>query len=173
MEIFSKRLKTLRIESGKLQTEISADMNFSQGMMSAYENGREPSFETLVSLARYFNVSTDYLLGLTSDKQPASDDVSSLLSTLASTGLMVEAVPLSVSSFVELFQLFITYYQKGAPAGNVPLDTMRAFVASMKNILAATMSGSTAETLNAVNDLVSRILDANNIMTVFLDNQKD
>lgn len=65
MEIFGKRLKELRLEQGKTQDQVAKDLGISSVAYLHYEkNQREPSFEILLKLAKYFNVSLDYLFGL-------------------------------------------------------------------------------------------------------------
>ena len=60
------RLKQLRTERGLLQADIGGYLGKGQNTISYYENGkREPSIEELKRIADYFNVSVDYLLGLT------------------------------------------------------------------------------------------------------------
>lgn len=63
---FGKRLKQCRIASGMTQ-QASADAIGAQlRTYQRYESGTtEPTLYVLVSLAVVFNVSTDYLLGLT------------------------------------------------------------------------------------------------------------
>ncbi len=73
MDLFSKRLRMLRMEKGMKQSELAEALHFSQGMASAYENGREPPFDVLVQIANYFDVSADYLLGLTSTRKQDTD----------------------------------------------------------------------------------------------------
>lgn len=63
---FKDRLKELRAESGIGQVELSRHIGVSKGIISLWENGlREPSMTNLISLAIYFEVSVDYLVGLT------------------------------------------------------------------------------------------------------------
>lgn len=58
------RLKNLRIEQKKSQYELAKIFNISQPTYATYENGtRQPPNETLIKIAEYFNVTTDYLLG--------------------------------------------------------------------------------------------------------------
>ncbi|MDE6868697.1 MAG: helix-turn-helix domain-containing protein [Clostridia bacterium] len=65
---FAERLKELRNEKGKSQKEMANELTFSIPTLSHWECGyQEPSFKDLITLCRYFQVSTDYLLGLTSD----------------------------------------------------------------------------------------------------------
>jgi repressor LexA len=58
------KIKILRIKKGLKQEELSKIINVSQASLSGYENGKyEPDNKTLLHLAAYFGVSTDYLLG--------------------------------------------------------------------------------------------------------------
>ena len=60
---FAERLKELRKEKGLTQQKVADSLNISQPNYRRWESGeRSPSGETLIMLADYFNVSTDYLL---------------------------------------------------------------------------------------------------------------
>ncbi len=64
--IFSSRLKELREYKGISQTKLGEILGFSQAYISKWEKGLgSPNIEDLVKIATFFNVSTDYLLGLT------------------------------------------------------------------------------------------------------------
>ncbi len=61
---FQERLKELRIEKKVSQVEIGQLLNMSKMAISHWEKGNsEPSIEQLKILARYFDVSVDYLIG--------------------------------------------------------------------------------------------------------------
>ena len=61
---FSERLKSLRLEAGLTQKEISEKLSISQPQYARWEAGkRSPTSETLQKFADFFDVSTDYLLG--------------------------------------------------------------------------------------------------------------
>lgn len=63
--IFSERLKDLRIEKGIEQIELAKAIEVSKGIISLWENGlREPKLTNLIALANYFAVTIDYLAGL-------------------------------------------------------------------------------------------------------------
>lgn len=60
------RLKELREERGLTQKEIANVLNVKQNTYSQYENGqRQLPIESLILIAKYYNVSTDYVLELT------------------------------------------------------------------------------------------------------------
>lgn len=64
--IFSKRLKALRTEFKKTQEDMSKLLNCQRSTYGEYERGRiMPPGDKLTTLADYFNVSVDYLLGNT------------------------------------------------------------------------------------------------------------
>ena len=61
---FSDMLKALRKSSGLTQVELAEKLGLTRSSLSMYELGdREPNFKTLKSMADFFNVDTDYLLG--------------------------------------------------------------------------------------------------------------
>ncbi len=60
------RLKDIREDRDIKQIEIAKLLNCTQVCYSRYENGqRDIPLESLCKLSKYFNVSTDYILGLT------------------------------------------------------------------------------------------------------------
>lgn len=65
LEIFSKRLKELRIMRNLTQKQLGEILGCATSSVSNWENGiREPDLECLKKFAKFFNVSSDYLLGL-------------------------------------------------------------------------------------------------------------
>ena len=59
-------LKNIREDNDIKQRQIAEILNVSQNTYSQYETGVIPlTAETLIKLADYYNVSTDYLLGRT------------------------------------------------------------------------------------------------------------
>ena len=69
MQKFSTRLISLRKERGMTQTDLANLIHKKRSTVSGYEiEGKEPDFETVCFLAEYFDVSTDYLLGYSDEK---------------------------------------------------------------------------------------------------------
>lgn len=63
--VFSERLKELRTEKNVGQIELAKAINVSKGIISLWENDlREPKLSSLIALAKFFDVSIDYLAGL-------------------------------------------------------------------------------------------------------------
>lgn len=69
MQKFSIRLASLRKERGMTQEELAKAINKKRSTYSGYETeNKEPDLETVCVLARFFGVSTDYLLGYSDQK---------------------------------------------------------------------------------------------------------
>ncbi|MGI6500338.1 MAG: helix-turn-helix domain-containing protein [Anaerostipes sp.] len=73
--MFSKRLKSLRLDSNLKQSELANKLKIANSTVSMYEQGRRsPDVDTLRKLALFFNVSIDYLLGKSDVKNPETSD---------------------------------------------------------------------------------------------------
>ena len=65
MELFGLRLKTLRQSKNLTQTQLAEKLSLVKASISGYEQSAiHPSIDVLVEICKYFNVSADYLLGL-------------------------------------------------------------------------------------------------------------
>ena len=65
MKAFSERLMELRKERGLSQATVAKDLGVSLGIVCYWEtNKSDPTASNIAKVARYFNVSADYLLGL-------------------------------------------------------------------------------------------------------------
>lgn len=61
--IFSDRLRMLIEERNITQKQFASDLHIPVSTLGGYVQGTsEPDFQTLVIIAKYFNVTTDYLL---------------------------------------------------------------------------------------------------------------
>ena len=70
---FPRIMTFLRKERGLSQKQAAADLGISQALLSHYEKGiRECGLDFLVKAADYYEVSADYLLGRTVQRNPSS-----------------------------------------------------------------------------------------------------
>lgn len=74
------RLDDLVEASGKNAAIIAGEVGISPGTLSKYRNGQaEMKIDNLVTLAKYFGVTSDYLLGISDSKEPVDTDVTILV----------------------------------------------------------------------------------------------
>lgn len=67
--MYFKNIKDLREDNDLTQKDLCKILGVAQNTYSQYETGKIPWIDdTLIKLAKFYNVSTDYLLGLTDQK---------------------------------------------------------------------------------------------------------
>lgn len=72
---FNTRLFELRVASDMRQYELALKLGLKSSAISKYEKGlTQPGISTLVMLADIFEVSVDYLVGISSVKNPYTND---------------------------------------------------------------------------------------------------
>ena len=66
---YLERIRALREDKDYTQAYMAKQLNIAQNTYSQYENGiRQLPIETLIKICKLFNVSSDYILGLSSKK---------------------------------------------------------------------------------------------------------
>ncbi|SDD85921.1 helix-turn-helix domain-containing protein [Sporomusa acidovorans] len=67
-KIFCERLKALRLSQNLTLEQLANELDLVKQTIGNWEKGiRIPSLETSIALAEYFNVSLDYLVGLSDE----------------------------------------------------------------------------------------------------------
>lgn len=67
---YYQRIRDLREDSDKTQTDLAEYLGTTAQHYGKYENGNaEIPFERAIALAKYYNVSLDYIAGLTNNKR--------------------------------------------------------------------------------------------------------
>lgn len=70
MKDFSEVFSVLRREKGRSYQEVAEYLGIGERSVRYYESGeRRPDFDGLLALARYFDVSLDYLVGRTDKRE--------------------------------------------------------------------------------------------------------
>ena len=72
---FSKRLKHVRELKGISQRQAAEDLKISPQNLSYYENGRDAGYGLLVRMARYYDVTVEYLIGASPVMQRENVDI--------------------------------------------------------------------------------------------------
>lgn len=74
-----EKLRMLRAENRYTQKQLAEKLNLSPSIVSGYETGdRTPSLENLLSMAKLYNCSTDYLLGMNTEEPSIAIDTEGL-----------------------------------------------------------------------------------------------
>ena len=72
--MIAERLRSLRLESGLTKRDLVSMLPLNYSTYANYESGfREPNSDVLQMLAKHFNVSVDYLLGVSDSKRTVED----------------------------------------------------------------------------------------------------
>lgn len=170
----STRIRRLREERALKQSDICALFGIQNtSSVSAYENGRELTYDLLVAYAKYFNVSTDWILGLTQDRKPGGSDLTSALDALAAQISTNGGTPITPDQLLQLLDALRLYYRAGAPAGNTPVDVLIVFIKALADAADAARAGSTGDLLIATNAVASAGLQAQSILAQFLRKQDE
>jgi transcriptional regulator with XRE-family HTH domain len=68
MATFAERLKELREEKNLSMRELSKKVGYTHNVIGKWESGKTfPTLPAITTLANFFGVSSDYLIGLTDD----------------------------------------------------------------------------------------------------------
>ncbi len=78
LNVIGKRIKFLRFEKSLTQKELGQILGTDQTTITKWENGIiEPNCDAIVCIASFFQVSTDYLLGL--ENEDGSKNIHSII----------------------------------------------------------------------------------------------
>lgn len=122
---FKERFADLRAKSGLSQSKLGKELLLSPATIGYYENGsRLPDIETAARIAQYFDVSADYLLGLSNAKSVKQD----MKTACETTGLTQKAI----ENIQHIFSLFDTDSASGKAEESIFIDFLESsFFASM------------------------------------------
>lgn len=168
MDILSKRLKDMREIKGVNQTEVANAIHVSQSAYSGYERGAMPSVEILMELARFFDVSMDYLVGLNTGQQVrrsrSEEQVFSRLARVPQPGCQH---PITLEALKRLSDSVVAYVAVGSPVGALPIRTAGNAIFSAAELLEAVAADSLAEVIDAANAMAMAGLSAGDTVKAF------
>ena len=103
---FPERLGVLYTQNGESQRQAADALGTTKQNVNNWANGKnEPNFQTLVSIAKHYNVSTDYLLGLT-DVKTVDKDLQAVCDYVGLSEKAVEKIA-SLNQVSNIISLFI------------------------------------------------------------------
>lgn len=101
---FAERLKELRKQAHLTQVELAKRLGIGQSSYADWERGKKnPTQENLVKLAQILNVSVDYLVGSTEDKEDRLDNIE-ILFRMNSKGLTEEEKKVFKKELIEFME---------------------------------------------------------------------
>ena len=123
---FTDRLIELRKEDRKTQEEMANIINVKRSTYSAYERGQIlPPYDKIESIAKYFNVTIDYLMGNSNVSAEAPSaavhDINHALSNLIDE-LKDKSTPLNVDGYIlddESRELFLASIENSLKMGKI------------------------------------------------------
>ena len=89
MANFGERVKELRKQRGLTQRQMANIFGITERNYQRYESTDSPSNETLVKLAKFFEVSTDYLIGQNTKKIEFAEPLESYAAWLRKVGINI------------------------------------------------------------------------------------
>ena len=128
MSYKSTRLRQLREEKDLKQTTVADELHISRTTLSNYEAGMTPSIENAIALARYYRVSLDYIVGLSSERSANAGALAASFATLYN--LAPGAAP-TASDVAALADAAILYLVSGKPCGEQSVAAWRDFMRSL------------------------------------------
>lgn len=108
--MFGENLKGLREEKKLTQNELAEVLEVTRQAISNYENGREPSYDILIRIAKYFDVTIDYLLGNSCFK--TTDEIIFYENSAAIKDLLNTMSPVYKRDFIDCINHFAKFISK-------------------------------------------------------------
>lgn len=103
--MFANRLKSLRKEKKLTQTEFAKIIKVAPSTIGMYEVGsREPNIGTIKTIANFFNVSSDYLIGLSDIRES-----SHVILNNKEKSSILESIPMEGKKELDMFLSYIEY----------------------------------------------------------------
>jgi len=168
MDSISKKIRDLRTDHDLTQHDLAKALKISQAKLSYLENGQEIPVPLLIDICKYFGVSADYMLGFSNSPQVSNPDSHKVFNSL----FAADSDSFSANDVIALARQFLAYYAAGAPAGAAPMQCFKSVLAAMSGVLSAAAEKDIIVLLNQANALGACCLQANEIVTAFMTNQK-
>ena len=154
MSYMPNRILQLREEKGLKQATVADDLHMSRSTLSGYEMGKMPSIQHAIALAGYYQVSLDYIVGLSSERSAAA-----LVSSFITLQNLAGSTAPTASDVSALVDAAILYLCSGKPCGEQPITAWRDFMRSLTACLTAAVQGDGAQLLDNANAAAVAALD--------------
>lgn len=106
MSLLPERLKELRHKMNFTQQKVADDLQISRKLLSNYECGiREPNIDMLYSLALYYFVTVDYLIGASSVELPDKQYPNFIANLMNDSNYLSNESLQDLAKYVELLKI--------------------------------------------------------------------
>lgn len=125
MDTFARRIREQREKRGISQNEMAIILNIKETAYQHYEYGRvKPKVETLTKMAEFFEVSTDFLLGLTDNNETKRSKFEDNIKKSISTILRAERKKIGITQkqMADQLNLGYTTYQQYENCKRMPMN---------------------------------------------------
>lgn len=96
-----ERLCELRQEKGYMQKDVAEILNVAPNTLSGYEkNIRKPDTETIIKMAKFYNVSSDYLLGI--NEKPTNNEYVKFARELEEKNIKISDLRIALDTILRL-----------------------------------------------------------------------
>ena len=150
---FANILSQLRKERGISQKKAATELGISQALLSHYEKGiRECGLDFIIKCSEYYGVTTDYLLGVSENRNGISNDYLSTLDNdrimlSKATKYLLETVAASSSDAAEksfVYDYYLLTLYRGAltlaKAGIIPKELFKIDYSVAKDLASAAIA---------------------------------
>lgn len=111
--VIGERITNLRKIQGKTQDELANFLHCNRASFTNYEIGKRiPNIDVIVKLSKYFNVSADYLLGITDIEKPPENITeyqTAILKEIIETYGQVSQENIAIEEMSELIKAIIKH----------------------------------------------------------------
>ena len=99
-EILTKRLKQIRTEKGMTQKDFAQEMGITPVTLSAYENNlKKPSLDLILKVAKKYEISLDWLCGLSNKQNEKDNQEYKTYSDVLKTLMMISTIiPIEINT---------------------------------------------------------------------------
>ena len=106
MSLLPERLRELRKSFGYTQQQVADDLQISRKPLSNYELGiREPNIDMLQTLAEYYLVSVDFIIGASSVENPRTYYPAFVVNLMNDSKYLSQESIADLEKYVELLKL--------------------------------------------------------------------
>lgn len=164
------RLLRLRKEKELKQDAIAELLQCSRSTISGYENGLQIPVDALAKLASFYDVSMDYLLGISNERKPAGGSLAIAMNTLSQ---LAGESAITATDITLLVETAIKYYRKGASCGDLPLLALRGFMDGLCTAMTAAASGDSAALIDGANAAAVAALEVTKMPAALYESLKE